>query len=200
MPKHIHKIKDFLLTVRGKDARSMRIKRTKDDAVKFKERVGADQEDQGRRQVQGALLHVPLHALRLRRRQSQQAQAVPPTRDGKVASEIDMLSLPYYIPPFSTMVVVAGGYSKVDVAIRITRAMFRQARLVEREKGAEECPPCSGKKKKEVKKETKLGMAYKKDDKFGEWYSEVHFLAYHSGLVRFIYKSIWAYGGLVGAM
>ncbi|XP_047047195.1 proline--tRNA ligase, cytoplasmic-like [Lolium rigidum] len=30
-----------------------------------------------------------------------------------------------------------------------------------------------GKKKKEVKKETKLGMAYKKDDNFGEWYSEV---------------------------
>ncbi|KAI5003188.1 hypothetical protein ZWY2020_030348 [Hordeum vulgare] len=57
-----------------------------------------------------------------------------------------------------------------------------------------------GKKKKEVKKETKLGMTYKKDDEFGEWYSEVHFLAYHSGLVRFIYKSIWAYGGLVGAM
>jgi hypothetical protein len=28
-------------------------------------------------------------------------------------------------------------------------------------------------KKKEVKKETKLGMAYKKDDNFGEWYSEV---------------------------
>lgn len=27
--------------------------------------------------------------------------------------------------------------------------------------------------KKEVKKETKLGMAYKKDDNFGEWYSEV---------------------------
>ncbi|KAI4964383.1 hypothetical protein ZWY2020_005872 [Hordeum vulgare] len=57
-----------------------------------------------------------------------------------------------------------------------------------------------GKKKKEVKKEMKLGMAYKKDDNFGEWYSEVHFLAYHSGLVRFIYKSIWVYGGLVGAM
>ncbi|CAN6355938.1 unnamed protein product [Urochloa humidicola] len=30
-----------------------------------------------------------------------------------------------------------------------------------------------GGKKKEVKKETKLGMAYKKDDNFGEWYSEV---------------------------
>ncbi|XP_044966455.1 DEAD-box ATP-dependent RNA helicase 27-like [Hordeum vulgare subsp. vulgare] len=30
-----------------------------------------------------------------------------------------------------------------------------------------------GKKKKEVKKETKLGMAYKKDDNFGEWYSEI---------------------------
>ncbi|ONM14709.1 Proline--tRNA ligase cytoplasmic [Zea mays] len=28
-------------------------------------------------------------------------------------------------------------------------------------------------KKKEVKKETKLGMAYRKDDNFGEWYSEV---------------------------
>ncbi|BAF21839.1 Os07g0546700, partial [Oryza sativa Japonica Group] len=38
--------------------------------------VGADQEDQGRRQVQGALLQVPLHPLRLRRRQGQQAQAV----------------------------------------------------------------------------------------------------------------------------
>jgi hypothetical protein len=33
----------------------------------------------------------------------------------------------------------------------------------------------AGKKKKEVKKETKLGMAYKKDDNFGEWYSEVRF-------------------------
>lgn len=31
----------------------------------------------------------------------------------------------------------------------------------------------AGGKKKEVKKETKLGMAYKKDDNFGEWYSEV---------------------------
>ncbi|XP_066350975.1 proline--tRNA ligase, cytoplasmic [Miscanthus floridulus] len=30
-----------------------------------------------------------------------------------------------------------------------------------------------GGKKKEVKKETKLGMAYKKDNNFGEWYSEV---------------------------
>ncbi|KAI4992865.1 hypothetical protein ZWY2020_007178 [Hordeum vulgare] len=118
-PKHIHKIKDFMLTVCRKDARSVRIKRTKDKAVKFKERVDADQEDQGCHQVQGALLHVPLHALCLRHRESQQAQAVPPTRDGKVASEIDMLSLPYYIPPFSTMVVVAGGYSKVDVAIRM---------------------------------------------------------------------------------
>ncbi|KAI4966263.1 hypothetical protein ZWY2020_041879 [Hordeum vulgare] len=29
-----------------------------------------------------------------------------------------------------------------------------------------------GKKKKEVKKEMKLGMAYKKDDNFGEWYSQ----------------------------
>jgi hypothetical protein len=28
-------------------------------------------------------------------------------------------------------------------------------------------------KKKEVKKETKLGMTFKKDDNFGEWYSEV---------------------------
>lgn len=26
-----------------------------------------------------------------------------------------------------------------------------------------------------MKKETKLGMAYKKDDNFGEWYSEVGF-------------------------
>ena len=34
----------------------------------------------------------------------------------------------------------------------------------------------AGKKKKEVKKETKLGLAYKKDDNFGEWYSEVRFL------------------------
>uniref|UniRef100_J3MLU0 Uncharacterized protein n=1 Tax=Oryza brachyantha TaxID=4533 RepID=J3MLU0_ORYBR len=42
--------------------------------------VGADQEDQGRRQVQGAVLQVPLHPLRLRRRQGQQAQAVSPPR------------------------------------------------------------------------------------------------------------------------
>jgi hypothetical protein len=27
-------------------------------------------------------------------------------------------------------------------------------------------------------KETKLGMTVKKDDKFGEWYSEVRFLAF----------------------
>ncbi|KAK1670570.1 hypothetical protein QYE76_058729 [Lolium multiflorum] len=37
MPKQIHEIKDFLLTARRKDARSVRIKRTK-DAVKFKVR------------------------------------------------------------------------------------------------------------------------------------------------------------------
>jgi hypothetical protein len=42
--------------------------------------VGADQAGQGCRQVQGALLPVPLHALRPRRRQGQQAQAVPPAR------------------------------------------------------------------------------------------------------------------------
>jgi large subunit ribosomal protein L38e len=36
-PKQIHEIKDFLLTARRKDARSVRIKRTK-DAVKFKVR------------------------------------------------------------------------------------------------------------------------------------------------------------------
>lgn len=29
-------------------------------------------------------------------------------------------------------------------------------------------------KKKEVKKETRLGLTYKKDNDFGEWYSEVH--------------------------
>ena len=32
----------------------------------------------------------------------------------------------------------------------------------------------SGGKKKEVKKETGLGMSFKKDENFGEWYSEVH--------------------------
>ncbi|KAF4364059.1 hypothetical protein F8388_009541 [Cannabis sativa] len=37
MPKQIHEIKDFLLTARRKDARSVKIKRTK-DAVKFKVR------------------------------------------------------------------------------------------------------------------------------------------------------------------
>ncbi|PWZ37880.1 60S ribosomal protein L38 [Zea mays] len=37
MPKQIHEIKDFLLTARRKDARSVRIKRAK-DAVKFKVR------------------------------------------------------------------------------------------------------------------------------------------------------------------
>ena len=31
--------------------------------------------------------------------------------------------------------------------------------------------------KKEVKKETKLRMAYKKDDNFGEWYSEARLLS-----------------------
>lgn len=31
----------------------------------------------------------------------------------------------------------------------------------------------SGKKKKDVKKETGLGLSAKKDDNFGEWYSEV---------------------------
>ncbi|XP_071727461.1 large ribosomal subunit protein eL38z/eL38y-like [Rutidosis leptorrhynchoides] len=37
MPKQIHEIKDFLLTARRKDARSVKIKRSK-DAVKFKVR------------------------------------------------------------------------------------------------------------------------------------------------------------------
>ncbi|KAK9067877.1 hypothetical protein SSX86_011988 [Deinandra increscens subsp. villosa] len=36
-PKQIHEIKDFLLTARRKDARSVKIKRSK-DAVKFKVR------------------------------------------------------------------------------------------------------------------------------------------------------------------
>ncbi|KAE8652232.1 hypothetical protein Csa_022119, partial [Cucumis sativus] len=35
MPKQIHEIKDFLLTARRKDARSVKIKRRK-DVVKFK--------------------------------------------------------------------------------------------------------------------------------------------------------------------
>lgn len=39
-------------------------------------------------------------------------------------------------------------------------------------------------KKKKVKMETKLGMAYKKDDNFGEWYSEVRLRSFPSvGLV-----------------
>ncbi|CAH8390715.1 unnamed protein product [Eruca vesicaria subsp. sativa] len=37
MPKQIHEIKDFLLTARRKDARSVKIKRSK-DIVKFKVR------------------------------------------------------------------------------------------------------------------------------------------------------------------
>ncbi|XP_031391126.1 60S ribosomal protein L38-like [Punica granatum] len=37
MPKQIHEIKDFLLTVRRKDARSVKIKRSR-DVVKFKVR------------------------------------------------------------------------------------------------------------------------------------------------------------------
>ncbi|KAM1037065.1 hypothetical protein FF1_031977 [Malus domestica] len=37
MPKQIHEIKDFLLTARRKDARSVKMKKTK-DAVKFKVR------------------------------------------------------------------------------------------------------------------------------------------------------------------
>lgn len=32
-------------------------------------------------------------------------------------------------------------------------------------------------KKKEVKKETGLGLSNKKDDNFGEWYSEVPYRA-----------------------
>ncbi|KAJ1687013.1 hypothetical protein LUZ63_018403 [Rhynchospora breviuscula] len=37
MPKQIHEIKDFLLTARRKDARSVKIKRSKNE-VKFKVR------------------------------------------------------------------------------------------------------------------------------------------------------------------
>ncbi|KAH9783468.1 60S ribosomal protein L38 [Citrus sinensis] len=37
MPKQIHEIKDFLLTARRKDARSVKIKRSR-DVVKFKVR------------------------------------------------------------------------------------------------------------------------------------------------------------------
>ncbi|KAI5003189.1 hypothetical protein ZWY2020_030349 [Hordeum vulgare] len=118
-PKHIHKIKDFLLTVRGKDARSMRIKRTKDDAVKFKERVGADQEDQGRRQVQGALLHVPLHALRLRRRQSQQAQAVPPTRSSDPIVQLAVLLGGSTTIGISYWLFAYGGYSVASVQLHV---------------------------------------------------------------------------------
>lgn len=33
----------------------------------------------------------------------------------------------------------------------------------------------TGGKKKEVKKETGLGLTHKKDENFGEWYSEVSF-------------------------
>lgn len=36
----------------------------------------------------------------------------------------------------------------------------------------------AGGKKKEVKKETGLGLTNKKDENFGEWYSEVLFLAW----------------------
>lgn len=34
-------------------------------------------------------------------------------------------------------------------------------------------PSGGGKKKKDVKKETGLGLSVKKDENFGEWYSEV---------------------------
>ncbi|KXJ28513.1 60S ribosomal protein L38 [Exaiptasia diaphana] len=37
MPKQIHEIKDFLVTARKKDAKSVKIKKTK-DSVKFKVR------------------------------------------------------------------------------------------------------------------------------------------------------------------
>lgn len=37
-------------------------------------------------------------------------------------------------------------------------------------------PNASAGKKKEVKKETGLGLSNKKDENFGEWYSEVCFL------------------------
>ncbi|KAL2924603.1 60S ribosomal protein L38 [Bienertia sinuspersici] len=46
-PKQIHEIKDFLLTARRKDARSVKIKRSK-DVVKFKvERPGPVDEEMG---------------------------------------------------------------------------------------------------------------------------------------------------------
>lgn len=42
----------------------------------------------------------------------------------------------------------------------------------------------SGGKKKEVKKETGLGLTYKKAENFGEWYSEV---SDYCGYVRLMY-------------
>ncbi|KAG2493373.1 hypothetical protein HYH03_008505 [Edaphochlamys debaryana] len=38
MPKQIHEIKDFLLTARRKDARSVKIKKTQGGVTKFKVR------------------------------------------------------------------------------------------------------------------------------------------------------------------
>ena len=48
------------------------------------------------------------------------------------------------------------------------------------------CLAFSGGKKKEVKKETGLGISYKKDDNFGEWYSEVYFffLLHRNGILK----------------
>lgn len=46
------------------------------------------------------------------------------------------------------------------------------------------------KKKKEVKKETGLGLTYKKDENFGEWYSEVFDLRFYFWLI-YLAMIIW---------
>ena len=51
----------------------------------------------------------------------------------------------------------------------------------------------AGGKKKEVKKETKLGMAYKKDDNFGEWYSEVRWVLIRFVLAEGCCRQIWCW-------
>jgi len=53
----------------------------------------------------------------------------------------------------------------------------------------------AGGKKKEVKKETKLGMAYKKDENFGEWYSEVRWV-----FIRFVLAARVAAARFVGVL
>ena len=50
-----------------------------------------------------------------------------------------------------------------------------------------------GGKKKEVKKETGLGLANRKDENFGEWYSEVCFACFFNGAVWILLSVLYMF-------